>query len=301
MPGSSPDVPVRCKSEKAAVDQGREDGRRCLDIDADQASGLLGGQTKPGHLAKLSRQAHGRHRAGLMEFGGADSRHIEFGHARFMLMSNVSTDQLSATAVDQNLVDRLYARFASVYNGIFGPILHAGRVEAMRELPLKPDDEILEVGIGTGLTATLYPSNCRVMGIDLSEPMLREAARHVESHGRGNVRLWQMDASSLGFPDESFDVVYAAYVVSVVPDPVGVLREMRRVCRPGGRIVLLNHFLSANPILSALERWISPLTVRAGFRSDLDLSVLLAQAGLEPVSVKKVNTPRIWSLVHCRR
>jgi phosphatidylethanolamine/phosphatidyl-N-methylethanolamine N-methyltransferase len=132
--------------------------------------------------------------------------------------------------------------------------------------------------------------------------MLREAARHVESHNRRNVRLWQMDASRLGFPDESFDVVYAAYVVSVVPDPVGVLREMRRVCRPGGRIVLLNHFLSTNPILSALERWISPLTVRAaGFRSDLDLSVLLAQAGLEPVSVKKVNTPRIWSLVHCRR
>jgi phosphatidylethanolamine/phosphatidyl-N-methylethanolamine N-methyltransferase len=219
-----------------------------------------------------------------------------------MLMSHVSTDQLSATAVDQNLVERLYARFASVYNGIFGPILHAGRVEAMRELPLKPNDDILEVGIGTGLTATLYPSDCRVMGIDLSEPMLREAARHVESHNRRNVRLWQMDASSLGFPDESFDVVYAAYVVSVVPDPVVVLREMRRVCRPGGRIVVLNHFLSTNPILSAVERWISPLTVRAaGFRSDLDLSVLLTQAGLEPLSVKKVNTPRIWSLVHCRR
>jgi phosphatidylethanolamine/phosphatidyl-N-methylethanolamine N-methyltransferase len=216
-------------------------------------------------------------------------------------MSHASTDQLSVTAVDQNLVERLYARFASVYNGIFGPILHAGRVEAMRELPLAPDDEILEVGIGTGLTATLYPSDCRVTGIDLSEPMLREAARHVESHGRQNVRLWQMDAASLGFPDQSFDVVYAAYVVSVVPDPVIVLREMRRVCRGGGHIVLLNHFLSDNPVLSSVERWLSPLTVRAaGFRADLDLSVLLEQAGLEPVSVKKVNTPPIWSLVHCR-
>ena len=222
--------------------------------------------------------------------------------ARFMLMNHASSDQLSVSTVDQNLVERLYSRFASVYNGIFGPILHAGRVEAMRELPLKPDDEILEVGIGTGLTATLYPSDCRVMGIDLSEPMLREAARHVESHGRWNVRLWQMDAARLGFPDESFDVVYAAYVVSVVPDPVAVLREMRRVCRSGGHIVLLNHFLSDNPVLSSVERWLSPLTVRAaGFRADLDLSVLLTQSGLEPVSVKKVNTPRIWSLVHCRR
>jgi phosphatidylethanolamine/phosphatidyl-N-methylethanolamine N-methyltransferase len=217
-----------------------------------------------------------------------------------MLMNLASTDQLSVANVDQDVVDRLYAQFASVYNGIFGPILHAGRVEALRELPLLPGDDILEVGIGTALTATLYPSDCRVMGIDLSEPMLREAARHVESQGRRNVQLWRMDASSLAFPDESFDVVYAAYLVSVVPDPVAVLKEMRRVCRTGGHIVLLNHFLSTNPILSALERWISPLTARAGFRSDLDLSVLLTQAGLEPVSIKKVNTPRIWSLVHCR-
>ena len=218
-----------------------------------------------------------------------------------MLMNNVSTDQLSVASVDRDLIERLYARFASVYNAMFGPILQGGRIEAMRELPLEPGDEILEVGIGTGLTATLYPSDCRVIGIDLSEPMLREAARHVDSHGRTNVRLWRMDASSLAFPDESFDVVYAAYVISVVPDPVAALREMRRVCRPGGHIVLLNHFLSTNPVLSALERWLSPLTARAGFRSDLDLSVLLTQAKLEPVSVKKVNTPRIWSLVQCRR
>jgi phosphatidylethanolamine/phosphatidyl-N-methylethanolamine N-methyltransferase len=216
-------------------------------------------------------------------------------------MHNASTDQLSVASVDRDLIERLYARFASVYNAMFGPILQAGRKEAMRQLPLRPGDEILEVGIGTGLTATLYPSDCRVMGIDLSEPMLREAARHVESNHRSNVRLWRMDASSLGFPDESFDVVYAAYVISVVPNPVAVLEEMRRVCRVGGHIVLLNHFLSTNRILSGLERWVSPLTARAGFRSDLDLSVLLAEAGLEPVSVKKVNTPRIWSLVHCRR
>jgi len=218
-----------------------------------------------------------------------------------MLMHDVSTDRLSGSSLDQDLVERLYARLAAVYDRIFGPVLHAGRGQAMRELPLSPGSEILEVGIGTGLTATLYPSDCRVIGIDLSEPMLRKAARHIESHGRRNIRLWRMDASQLAFPDESFDVVYAAYVVSVVPDPVAVLREMRRVCRPGGHIVFLNHFLSTNRLLSTLERWISPLTVRAGFRSDLDLSVLLAQAGLAPVSVRKVNIPPIWSLVRCRR
>jgi phosphatidylethanolamine/phosphatidyl-N-methylethanolamine N-methyltransferase len=216
-------------------------------------------------------------------------------------MSNVSSEQLSAASVDRDVAERLYDRFASVYNALFGRILHPGRVEAVRELMLQPGDEVLEVGIGTGLTATLYPPECRIVGIDLSEPMLREAARHVESRGRTNVRLWRMDATTLAFPDESFDVVYAAYVISVVPDPVAALKEMCRVCRVGGQIVLLNHFLSTNPILSVLERWISPLTAHAGFRSDLDLSVLLAQAGLVPISVKKVNTPRIWSLVRCTR
>ena len=221
-----------------------------------------------------------------------------------MLMSDTtaaSSGQLTVANVDRRLIERLYGRFASVYDAMFGRLLHAGRCEAMRELPLTSGAEILEVGVGTGLTATLYPDDCRVMGIDLSESMLREAVRHLASHGRRNIQLWRMDASTLAFPDESFDVVYAAYVISVVPDPVAVLREMRRVCRAGGHIVLLNHFLSTNPLLSKLERLISPLTAYAGFRSDLDLSLLLAQAGLEPVSIRKVNTPRIWSLVRCLR
>ena len=215
-------------------------------------------------------------------------------------ITTAPTGQLSVASVDLNLIERLYARFASTYDALFGPILHAGRREAMRDLSLKSGDNVLEVGIGTALTAPLYPADCRVMGIDISESMLREAARLVAARDCRNIRLWRMDATRLGFPDESFDVVYAAYVISVVPDPVAALREMRRVCRVGGHIVLLNHFLSRGPILSALERMISPLTARAGFRADLDLSVLLAQADLEPVSVRKVNTPKIWTLVRCR-
>lgn len=218
-----------------------------------------------------------------------------------MLVHSTSTDQLTAIDIDRASIERIYTRFASIYNAICGPLLEAGRREAMRHLPLSPGDEILEVGIGTGLTASLYPSDCRVMGIDLSESMLREAATQIEQQGTRNVRLWRMDASRLAFPDQSFDVVYAAYVISVVPDPVAVLKEMRRVCRAGGHIVLLNHFLSTNPMLSAIERSIAPLAARAGFRADLDLSVLLDKAELHTVSIRKVNTPKIWSLVHCQR
>ena len=89
------------------------------------------------------------------------------------------------------------------------------------------------------------------------------------------------------------------YLISVVPDPVIVVREMRRVCRMGGRIIVLNHFRSPNPLLARIERVISPFTVHIGFKSDLDLPAFLAQAELQPVSIEKVNVPRIWSLVTC--
>ena len=88
-------------------------------------------------------------------------------------------------------------------------------------------------------------------------------------------------------------------MISVVPDPVAVAREMHRVCRPGGRIIILNHFRSQSRLGSWLERIISPFTVYIGFKSDLDLPAFLAQADLKPVSIEKVNVPRIWSLVTC--
>ena len=113
------------------------------------------------------------------------------------------------------------------------------------------------------------------------------------------MRLLQMDAAELKFADDSFDIVYAPYLISVVPDPVEVAREMRRVCRPGGRIVFLNHFRSPNPLLSRAERLISPLTVHIGFKSDLDLPGVPRAGRAQPVSIEKVNIPRIWSLVTC--
>jgi phosphatidylethanolamine/phosphatidyl-N-methylethanolamine N-methyltransferase len=117
--------------------------------------------------------------------------------------------------------------------------------------------------------------------------------------GIRNVRLLEMDAADLKFPDDCFDIVYAPYVISVVPDPVAVVREMQRVCRPGGRIILLNHFRSPNPVLASIERAISPFTVHIGFKSDLDLPAFLTQADLHPISIEKVNLARLWSLITC--
>lgn len=213
--------------------------------------------------------------------------------------SDTATRALSVTAVETDFVAGVYENLASVYDWTFGPTLHAGRLQAMQRMAIAPNDRILEVGVGTGINLGLYPRDCSVTGVDLSDSMLEKAHERVAEKTMRNVRLLQMDATRLLFEDDSFDIVYASYMISVVPDPVAVAREMRRVCRPGGRIIILNHFRSSNPIMSWGERLLSPLTIHVGFKSDLDLPGFLAQAELQPVSIEKVNIPPIWSLVTC--
>ena len=211
--------------------------------------------------------------------------------------SDAATRALSATAVENHFVEGVYDKLAKVYDLFFGPTLHPGRLQAIERMNIQPDERVLEVGVGTGINLSLYPSEAKITGIDYTASMLEKARERVAKKGMRNVRLLQMDAADLKFPDDSFDIVYAPYLISVVPDPVKVAQEMRRVCRPGGRIIFLNHFLSANPILSRMERLISPMTIHIGFKSDLDLPAFLAQADLQPKSIEKVNFPRIWSLV----
>ncbi len=208
---------------------------------------------------------------------------------------------LSVTVVENDFVERVYEKLANVYDLIFGPTLHPGRLQALEQMDMQPGDTVLEVGVGTGINLSLYPKSCSITGIDLSRPMLDKARERVARKGLRNCRVLEMDAAALTFPDNSFDIVYAPYLISVVPDPVKVAQEMRRVCRPDGRIVILNHFKSTNPILSRIETAISPLTVHVGFKSDLDLQAFLTQANLTPLSTAKVNIPKMWTLVTCAK
>jgi phosphatidylethanolamine/phosphatidyl-N-methylethanolamine N-methyltransferase len=213
--------------------------------------------------------------------------------------SDAATRALSVTVVENAFVAKVYENLAWVYDLTFGPVLHPGRVDAIRRMGIKPGDRVLEVGVGTGINTGLYPTDCSVTGVDFSSSMLERARERVANKGLRNVRLLQMDAANMKFADDTFDIVYAPYVISVVPDPVAVTREMYRVCRPGGRIVILNHFRSKSRVGAWLERMIAPFTLDLGFKSDLDLPAFLVQAGLKPVSIQKVNIPRIWSLVTC--
>ncbi len=222
------------------------------------------------------------------------------GHdGEIMGSSDAASRALSVIAVENDFVAGVYEKLASVYDYTFGPSLHRGRIQAIQRMGIRPGDRILEVGVGTGINLALYPSGCAITGVDLSGPMLEKARERASRKGIRDVRLLEMDAADLKFPDDTFDIVYAPYLISVVPDPVRVAHEMCRVCRPGGKIIVLNHFRSPNLVLSRIERLISPFTVHIGFKADLDLPGFLEQAGLKPVSIEKVNVPRIFSLVTC--
>ena len=220
--------------------------------------------------------------------------------AEFVGGTDVATRALSAISLETSSVEGVYGKMASVYDVFFGLPLHHGRAAAIKRMAINPDHQILEVGVGTGMSLPLYPRACSVVAIDLSALMLERARARLQRYHLRNVRLLQMDATELRFPDNSFDIVYAPYFISCVPDPIGVTRELRRVCRPNGRIVFLNHFLSDGSILSKVERAIAPLTLHLGFKSDFDLPAFLAQTGLRAESIEKVNVPRIWSLLICR-
>jgi len=217
-------------------------------------------------------------------------RHDHFGQVS-------GADALSVAHVGNAFVDRVYGYLSPIYDIAFGPILQPGRVKAMERLAIEPGHRVLEVGAGTGINAPLYPRTSDVTAIDLSGEMLERARERIAGMGLTHIRLIEADAAHLTFADESFDRVYAPYTISVVPDPVTVVCEMCRVCRRGGRIVILNHFRSENRLLARIEQAISPVTVHVGFKADLDLHVLMEQTGLRPLSVEKVNVPPIWSLI----
>jgi phosphatidylethanolamine/phosphatidyl-N-methylethanolamine N-methyltransferase len=212
---------------------------------------------------------------------------------------DAATRALSSIDVENHFVERVYEKISGVYDFTFGPTLHPGRLQALDRMIIEPGSTVLEVGVGTGINLGLYPRTCEITGIDLSTGMLEKARERIVKKGLRNCKVMEMDAAAMQFADDTFDIVYAPYLISVVPDPVAVAREMRRVCKPGGRIVILNHFKSDNPVISRIERAISPMCVHLGFKSDLDLPGFLTQAALKPVSIHKVNLANMWSLVTC--
>jgi phosphatidylethanolamine/phosphatidyl-N-methylethanolamine N-methyltransferase len=202
--------------------------------------------------------------------------------------------------VDGQRVERVYSVLSRVYDGCFDRVLGPGRRQAIAALPLRAGQSVLEVGVGTGLSLPHYPPDCRVSGIDICEPMLERARERATEVGRAaDLRL--MDARDLAFGDASFDHVVAPYVISVVPEPARVMAEIRRVCRPGGTVIVVNHFRSDVAVLGLLDRGLTPLSQWLGFRMDLPVTTVTSTAGLRLVEERRVNLPRLWRLLRFER
>ena len=195
--------------------------------------------------------------------------------------------------------EQIYSSYSGVYDLLFDAILQPGRNRAIAAMSLEPGDDVLEVGVGTGLSLPLYPDHCQVTGIDISMPMLRKATGKVIRLGRSNVVLRRMSAERLKWPEASFDKVLLSYVISCVEQPGPVIREVHRVCKPGGRVLFLNHFHSGNRLVAWGERRLTPISKRLGFVLDMPISIIAGSGLFRIESVERVNLLGLWSLVIC--
>ncbi len=170
---------------------------------------------------------------------------------------------------------RVYSDLAPVYDSVFGRAFVDHEHEVIESLNLRPGHRVLEVGVGTGISLGAYAPYVHVVGIDPSTDMLAQAMKKVRESEWTNVEVRQGDALNLDFLDSSFDYVCTFHVITVVPDPARMMREMVRVCKPGGRIVIINHFASENPVLYGLASAINPITKLLGWTTRLRVSDVL--------------------------
>ncbi|HLJ63732.1 MAG TPA: class I SAM-dependent methyltransferase [Stellaceae bacterium] len=195
---------------------------------------------------------------------------------------------------------KTYRLFSGSYDSVFGPLLHPGRKEAVALVNDRPMQRILEVGVGTGLSLPYFRTDAKVTGIDVSAEMLAKARARVAKKRLQQVEaLLEMNAENLLFADNSFDAVVALYVASVVPEPARFAAEMRRVCRPQGTILIVNHFTSENWVMRRLEKALAPLAGKIGFEADFPLDNFLKVSHLEVREARPSNLFGYWTLLKC--
>lgn len=163
---------------------------------------------------------------------------------------------------------RAYRRWAPIYDLVFGAVFRQGRSAAI-DAADRIGGRILEVGVGTGISLPEYASSSRLTGVDISEAMLEKARERTRRLALANVESIVVgDAEALDFPDDSFDVVVAQYVVSAVADPERALGEFARVCRPGGEIIITTRVGAEAGLRKSIEKGLMPITLKLGFRTD---------------------------------
>ena len=200
--------------------------------------------------------------------------------------------------VNPRYMEKLYSFYCPFYDWIFGKLLGPGRRQSFKYLSRRPNQRILEIGVGPGSTLEFYPPKTELVGIDISTAMIEEARKKAANlNGGSRFHLQVMDAANLQFPDDHFDVVMAAYVITTVQDPHRVCREILRVVKPGGQIIAVNHTRSQNGSLwSRIEDVVAPVCCAIGFTTDLDVIKVMKDVGIsvhQTVRCNLLNTGRI--------
>ena len=203
--------------------------------------------------------------------------------------------------IDEDAVRSAYRRWAPVYDHTFGRVAAEGRKHSV-EIINQGKGRVLEVGVGTGLSLPTYGRHLDIVGIDLSPEMLEKARERVAAECLANVTgLHEMDASDLKFPDASFDTVVAMYVMTVVPDPEKVMRELSRVCRPGGEVIIVNHFSADEVMRGWVERRMAPFADMLGWRPVFDVERVLVCKDLTLMEKRGLRPWGLFTMMRFRK
>ena len=212
---------------------------------------------------------------------------LERRHGRIVAIGHIHEDAVRSA----------YRRWAPVYDHTFGRFATEGRHHAV-DVINQHEGRVLEVGVGTGLSLPHYKRSLEIVGIDLSPEMLQKAHERVRTERLGNVSgLHEMDAGDLQFPDASFDTVVAMYVMTVVPDPERVMRELARVTKPGGQVLLVNHFSQEEGVRGWVERRMAPFAEHLGWRPVFHVKRVLVCDDLKLVERRSLRPFGLFTLM----
>jgi phosphatidylethanolamine/phosphatidyl-N-methylethanolamine N-methyltransferase len=203
--------------------------------------------------------------------------------------------------MDEATIKTAYRRWAPVYDNTFGLVAAEGRKHTVEIINTR-SGRVLEVGVGTGLSLPAYRRDLEIVGIDLSPEMLQKARERVAAEGLTNVTgLHEMDAGDLKFPDNAFDTVVAMYVMTVVPEPEKVMRELARVCKPGGEVLLVNHFSTEEGMRGWVERRMAPFADKLGWRPVFDVQRVMGCGDLTLIEKRGLRPLGLFTMMRFRK